>query len=71
MLDPTEEITTIRRELAAKFNNDVARIGADLRERQSRSSRTYVSFPKREPIIALVASEGASQIPRSARLPSE
>ena len=46
--DPiTEEIRNIRDELAARFDNDVSRIFADVREREATDGRTYVTLPKR------------------------
>ncbi len=53
--DPTDEIKAIRRKLAAKFDNDVRRIGADIRRQQRESGRTYVTLPKREPVLAHAA----------------
>jgi hypothetical protein len=45
----TEEIRTIRHQLAAEFGNDVYRIGAELRRRQAASGRRVVRLPKRTP----------------------
>ena len=45
----TEEIREIRQRLAAQFDNDVYRIGDDLRQRQAASSRRVVQLPKRPP----------------------
>jgi hypothetical protein len=46
--DPiTEEIRGIRRTLAAQFDNDVSRIFADVRQRESSDGRTYVTLPGR------------------------
>jgi len=46
--DPiTEEIRAIRHQLAAAFDNDLARIAADLRQREQASGRTFVQLPKR------------------------
>jgi RNA binding exosome subunit len=46
--DPiTEEIRSIRHALASRFNNDVSRILADVREREASDGRTYVRLPKR------------------------
>ena len=45
----TEEIREIRHRLAAQFDNDVDRIGDDLRRRQSASGRRVVQLPKRPP----------------------
>ena len=44
--DPiVEEIHRIRREHAAKFNNDMTAIADDIRRMERESGRTYVSFP--------------------------
>ncbi len=48
----TEEIREIRHRLAAEYDNDVYRIGAELRRRQSASGRRVVRLPKRTPIVA-------------------
>jgi hypothetical protein len=53
--DPTDEIKQIRRKLAAKFDHDVARIGADIRRQQQESGRTFNTLPKREPVLAQAA----------------
>ena len=45
----TEELRAIRHALAAKFDNDIKRIGEDLRRQQMESGRTYVRLPKRPP----------------------
>ena len=44
-----EEIREIRRRLAAQFDNNVDRIGDDLRRRQAASGRRGVQVPKRPP----------------------
>ncbi len=50
VLNPiTEEIRDIRHRLAAEFDNDVYRIGAELRRRQAASGRRVVRLPKRTP----------------------
>lgn len=59
--DPTDEIKSIRRQLAAKFDNDVRRIGADIRRFQRESGRTYVTLPRREPALAHAANNKAIQ----------
>ncbi len=46
---PTEEIRAIRRELAARFGNDIHRIAEETRRRQRESGRTYILLPKRPP----------------------
>ncbi len=53
--DPTAQIKEIRRKLANQFDNDVARIGADIRRQQRESGRTYITLPKREPVLAHAA----------------
>ena len=50
MLNPiTEEIRRIRRELAARFDDDLDRIVDDLLRQQAESGREYVRLPKRDP----------------------
>jgi hypothetical protein len=46
---PIDEIRMIRRELAARFNNNVHRIGEETRRRQRASGRAYITLPKRTP----------------------
>ena len=46
----TEEIREIRHRLAAQFDNDVYRIGAELRRRQAASGRRVVRLPSRQPV---------------------
>jgi hypothetical protein len=46
----TEEIREIRRRLARQFDNDVYRIGAELRRRQTASGRRVVRLPRRQPV---------------------
>lgn len=45
----TEEIRGIRHRLAAQFDNDVRRIGEELRRRQAASGRRVVQLPRRLP----------------------
>jgi hypothetical protein len=47
----TEEIRETRHRLAEMFDNDVDRIGEDLRRRQNASGRRVVQLPKRLPRI--------------------
>ena len=47
--DPTDEIRAIRQALAAKFDNDIHRIGEDIRRQQRESGRTYITLPRRAP----------------------
>ena len=47
----TEEIREIRHRLAAECDNDVYRIGAELRRRQAVSGRRVVRLPKRTPLL--------------------
>ena len=58
----TEEIREIRHRLAARFDNDVHRIGEDLRRRQSTSSRRVVQLPKRSPRVT-VTEKGSEMTP--------
>ena len=48
----TEEIREIRHRLAAQFDNDVYRIGAEIRRGQSASGRRLVRRPRRQPVAA-------------------
>ena len=44
--DPiTEEIRSIRHKLAEAFDNDLAKIAADFRQREAASGRTFVQLP--------------------------
>ena len=45
----TEEIRSIRHQLAAEQGNDVSRIGAELRRRQAISGRRVVRLAPRTP----------------------
>ena len=45
----TDEIREIRHRIAAQFDNDVYRIGADLRRREAASGRKVVRLPSRPP----------------------
>lgn len=47
----TEEIREIRHRLAAQFENDVSRIGAETRHRQAASGRRVIRLPGRMPVI--------------------
>lgn len=48
--DPiTEEIRELRHQLAERFDNDIDRIGEDLRRREAESGRRIVRRPKRAP----------------------
>ena len=51
----TEEIRAVRHALAAKLNNDLDLIFADLRRQEEESGRKYVTLPKRVPRTAQVA----------------
>ena len=48
---PTEEIRSIRHQLAEAFGNNLQRIIDDLRRQQSESGKEYVRLPKRLPTI--------------------
>lgn len=45
--DPNDEILAIKRRLAAKFDNDLHRIAADVRKRQGQSGHAVISLPPR------------------------
>ncbi len=45
-----DEIRATRRKLAARFNNDLTAIIADIRSREQADGRTYISRPSR-PVI--------------------
>jgi hypothetical protein len=53
----TEEIRAIRQSLAAKFNNDISLIMADVRRQQHESGRVFVRLPKRDPRVVAVAKD--------------
>jgi hypothetical protein len=53
MKSPTAEIRYIRHELAARFNNDLSKIVADLKRQQQESGRRYIRLPKRSPRTTL------------------
>jgi len=48
-LTPTEDIRAARHRLAAKFDNDLDRIVADLRRQESESNAEFVSRRSRPP----------------------
>lgn len=50
--DPNEEILAIKRRLAARFNNDVHRIAADVRKNQVQAGREVISLPPRRCSVA-------------------
>ena len=47
----TEEIREARHRLAAQFDNDVYRIGAEIRRQQAASGRRFVQLPARPTAI--------------------
>jgi hypothetical protein len=53
----TDEIRDIGQHLAAQCDNDVYRIGAEIRRRQAASTRRNVRLPKRPPATATAANE--------------
>lgn len=57
MPTPTDEIRGIRRELAAKFDNDIHRIGEETRRRQQESSRRFITLPRRLPLNQVAANQ--------------
>lgn len=50
-MTPTEEIRAIRHELAARFDNNLHRIVADLQRQQRESGREYLVLPRRPPRV--------------------
>lgn len=54
----TEEIREIRHRLAAQFDNDVFRIGAETRRRQATSGRHVIRLPSRMPADGKSSSPG-------------
>ncbi len=54
----TEEIREIRHRLAAQFDNDVFRIGAETRRRQTASGRRVIRLPRRTPADGKSSSQG-------------
>ena len=61
----TEEIRAVRHALAAKFNNDLDLILADVRRQEVESGRKYVSLPKRVPRTAQAARPDDAPAPPS------
>ena len=54
----TEEIREIRHRLAAQFDNDVFRIGAETRRRQATSGRRVIRVPSRTPADRQSSNQG-------------
>lgn len=54
----TEEIREIRHRLAAQFNDDVYRIGAEIRRGQAASGHRVVRRPKRQPVVSTTTKSG-------------
>ncbi|MEO8498756.1 MAG: hypothetical protein ABI614_27145 [Planctomycetota bacterium] len=48
-LTPTEDIRAARHKLAAKFNNDLDQIVADLQRQQVESDAEFIALPSRVP----------------------
>ena len=48
-LTPTEDIRAARHKLAAKFNNDLDQIVADLQRQQVESDAEFITLPRRAP----------------------
>jgi hypothetical protein len=57
----TDEIREIRHRLAAQFDNDVSRIGAETRRRQAASGRRVIRLPSRTPADRKLLSQEASK----------
>jgi hypothetical protein len=54
------EVRRVRREHAARFQNDLSAIIADIRQLEDESGRQYVNFPPRR---AEAAGQGAAELP--------
>jgi len=48
-LTPTEDIRAARHRLAAKFNNDLDQIVADLQRQEAESDAEFITLPSRAP----------------------
>jgi len=59
-----DEIRAIRHLLAAKFDNDLDRIVADLQRQQFESGRTYVTLPRRAPQSAEIPASQREELDR-------
>lgn len=70
MPTPTEEIRRIRRELAARFDNDIHRIGAETRRRQQESGRRFITLPRRLPRNQTAANQSMHPTGMGGRDPS-
>lgn len=46
---PTDDVRAIRRELAARFGNDIHRIVEETQRRERESGQTFISLPPRAP----------------------
>ncbi len=53
----TEEIREIRHQLAEGFENNVDRIGEDLRRREASLGRRIVQLPKRPPLATAATNQ--------------
>ena len=54
----TEEIRKTRHRLASQFENDVVRIGAETRRRQTASGRRVIRLPSRTPADRRSSNQG-------------
>ena len=59
MKSPTDEIRAIRQQLAARFDNDMTKIVADLMRQQRESGRKYIRLPKRQPQNVAIRKQSA------------
>ena len=57
----TDEIREIRRRLAAQFDYDVYRIGAEIRRRQAESGRRIVRRPRRQPVATTTTNKSVNR----------
>jgi hypothetical protein len=67
----TEEIRAIRHRLAAQFDNDIDRIGQDVRAREAASGRQTVRLKKRSPRTTPLTSKPLSLSEATDVLPTE
>jgi hypothetical protein len=57
----TDEIQEIRRRLAAQFDYDVYRIGAEIRRRQAGSGHRIIRRPRRQPVMTTTTNKSVNR----------
>ena len=62
-----EEIREIRHQLAAQFDNDVYRIGAEIRRGQAASGHRVVRRPRRQPMASNTTNQSMHSTERGPR----